>query len=298
MGEQVALIEGHAVGLTHLEKQFWPEGLTKAHLVKYYADVAPYLLPHLRNRPVVMKRYPDGIFGGEFYQKETPAYAPAWLKTHPVRHSGKVVHYIVGNDTATLVWLANQGCIEVHAWLARIDNLACPDIAVMDLDPAEGATFADVLEIALLVRKALDEFKLKSFPKTSGAGGLHLFTPLKPVYPWVTVTGAMKYIAKLVEGVVPDRATTERKVGNRTGRVYLDYLQNGRGKTMAFQYSLRPLPGAPVSTPLEWGEVEEGRIRPGDFNIDSIFPRLKAKGDVYADLFTMRQSLDDLIRLL
>jgi bifunctional non-homologous end joining protein LigD len=295
--DRIVSIEGREVRLTHLDKPFWPEGLTKAHLIKYYAEIAPYILPHVRNRPVVMKRYPDGIAGAEFYQKEIPSYAPAWIKTHPVQHSGKVVPYIICNDTATLVWLANQACVEVHAWLARIENLACPDIAVMDLDPAEGATFDDVLEIALFVRKALDEFKLKSFPKTSGASGLHLFIPIQPVYSRGIVTKVMKYIAGLVAGVVPAKASTGRKVDLRTGKVYLDYLQNGRGKTMAFQYGLRPLPGAPVSTPLEWGEVGKGRIRPADFNIESIFHRLKEKGDLYADVLTLRQSLDELVKM-
>jgi len=297
LNDKTILLEGREVKLTNLKKSFWPEGLTKAHLIKYYAEISTYILPHLYNRPVVMKRYPDGISGGEFYQKESPSYAPAWIKTYPVEHAGKVVNYIICNDTATLVWLSNQACIEAHAFLARIENLACPDIAVMDLDPAGGVDFGTVLEVSLLVRGALAEFNLRSFPKTSGASGLHLFLPIEPVYSWQTVTKAMKYIAELVAGVTPDKATTERKVDLRTGKVYLDYLQNGRGKTMAFQYGLRPLPGAPVSTPLEWGEVEKGHIRPGDFNMETIFPRLQAKGDIYAEILTLRQSLDELTLL-
>ncbi len=296
MKESYVAVGEHNLKLTNLDKLIWPEGLTKAHLVKYYSDVAPYILPHLRNRPLVMKRYPDGIDGEAFYQKECPDYAPSWIKRQPVEHSEKVVNYIVCNDQPTLLWLANQACIEMHAWLARVESLETPDLAVMDLDPAGGASFEDVLEIALLVRRVLDEFKIKSYPKTSGASGLHLFVPVRQVYSWRQVTGAMKYVAELVVKVHPDKTTVERKVEKRTGKVYLDYLQNGRGKTMAFQYGLRPLPGAPVSTPLSWDEVEEGKIRPGQFTMDTIFQRLKSVGDIYAGILNTRQSLDEIIK--
>lgn len=296
MKESIVEVSGRQVKLTNLDKLLWPEGLTKAHLIKYYTEIAPYILPHLENRPVVMKRYPDGLGGEPFYQKECPDYATEWILRHPVEHSEKVVNYIICNDPATLVWLANQACIEMHAWLARVEDLEAPDLAVMDLDPAEGATFADTLEIARLVRDVLEEFGLASFPKTSGASGLHLFIPLKPAYSWQQVTGAMKYVAELVAGVYPDKATNERKVEKRTGRVYLDYLQNGRGKTMAFQYSLRPLPGAPVSTPLRWQEVEKGTVRPWDFNMDNIKKRLAEVGDLYAPVLSLRQPLDELLK--
>jgi len=295
MKETVVTVSGREVRLTNLDKVLWPEGLTKAHLVQYYSSMAPYILPHLYNRPVVMKRYPDGLEGEPFYQKECPDYAPSWIKRQPIEHTEKVINYIICDNTETLVWLANQGCIEMHAWLARIENPESPDLAVMDLDPAEGATFADTLEIAVLVKRVLDEFGLDSFPKTSGASGLHLFIPIKPCYSWQQVTGAMKYVAELVVRVHPDKATIERKVDKRTGKVYLDYLQNGRGKTMAYQYSLRPLPGAPVSTPLHWWEVERGDVHPGYFTMMTIFKRLESQGDIYAGVLNLRQSLDELL---
>lgn len=298
MNDTNVKVGGREVKLTNLDKIMWPEGLTKAHLVKYYTDVAEYILPLLYNRPVVMKRFPDGLEGESFYQKECPEYAPEWIQRHPVEHTEKVINYIVCNDIATLIWLANQACIEMHAWLARIENLESPDIAVMDLDPAEGATFADILEIAILVRRVLDEFGLSSFPKTSGSRGLHLFVPIRPSYTWQQVTGAMKYVSEIVTGVYPDKATTERKVDKRAGKVYLDYLQNGRGKTMAFPYSLRPRPGAPVSTPLHWREVEKGDVRPGDFTMKTIFQRLKSEGDVHAGMLTLKQSLDEILKVI
>lgn len=298
MNESYVSVSGHEVKLTNLDKSLWPEGLTKAHLVKYYWDMAPYLLPHLFNRPLVMKRYPDGLAGEPFYQKECPDYAPDWILRHPVEHSEKVVHYIICNDAATLVWLANQTCLEMHPWLARIENVGCPDLAVMDLDPSAEDSFQDVLEIALLVKEALSQFGLQSYPKTSGATGLHIFVPLVPIYAYKTVAQAMRYIAELIVNINPGKDTIERKVKQRQSKIYLDYLQNGRGKTMAFQYSLRPFPGAPVSTPLDWEEVKAQSITPASFTIHNIFARLKAKGDIYQDVLTKKQKLDPLLKLI
>lgn len=295
MDQTVALVDGHEVRLTNLDKVFWPGGLTKGHLVKYYLDLAPVIMAHLRNRPLVMKRYPDGIGGESFYQKECPEYAPEWIETYPVRHTGKVINYIVCNDAATLAWLANQACIEIHAWLSVLDNVECPDIMVMDLDPAEGASFSDVIDIALLSRRALEEFGLVPFVKTSGASGLHLFVPIRSEYPFQAVTAAMQYIAGLISAVYPRKATVERSVAKRRGKIYLDYLQNGRGKTMAFQYSLRPLPGAPVSTPLHWEEVEGRKVHPGSFNIRTIFDRLERDGDILGDMSKFRRSIGSLV---
>lgn len=296
MAEKQVLLGGRRVTLTNLDKLLWPEGVTKAHLIKYYTDIAPVLLPYIHNRPLVMKRYPDGITGEAFYQKESPAYAPDWLKTFPVRHTERVINYIICNDLATLVWLANQACIEVHAWLSTRENIDCPDIAVMDLDPAAGATFAGVMRVALLVRQALAGFGLEGFVKTSGSRGLHLFIPLRPVYPFRQVTAAMQHIAEMVAGAYPEQATVERTVEKRRGQIYLDYLQNGRGKTMAFQYSVRPRPGVPVSTPLLWSEVEQMSAQSA--NIDTIFDRLKEYGDLFRELLLQRQSLDLLLSAL
>ncbi|HOV78753.1 MAG TPA: non-homologous end-joining DNA ligase [Bacillota bacterium] len=295
MKESYVSVNGFEVKLTNLDKLLWPDGLTKAHLVKYYAEIAPYILPHLYNRPIVMKRYPDGISGESFYQKEFPDYAPGWIKTQLVKHGEKTVHYIICNNRATLIWLANQACIEMHAWLSRTENLEAPDIAVMDLDPSAGASFSDTLKVALLVGEVFEKFGLKCFPKTSGARGLHLFAPVDPVYSWLQVTAAVRYVAEKVGKMIPDIATTERKISLRNKRVYLDYLQNGRGKTMAFPYSLRPAAGAPVSTPLNWREIEKGDVYPPDFNIKTIFARLSQYGDLYAGVLNLKQSMDELV---
>ncbi|WP_338818139.1 Bifunctional non-homologous end joining protein LigD [Moorella thermoacetica] len=285
--------------LTNLDKVFWPEGLTKFDLIKYYVDMAPFLLPYLRDRPLVLKRYPDGITGEAFYQKECPAYAPDWVTTLPVYHadSSKTINYVLCNNEETLIWLANQGCIEVHAWLSRAGRLEYPDIAVMDLDPSAGATFKDVLDIALLVHQALKEFNLSGYPKTSGATGLHIFIPLEPRWTFHQVTAAMGYLARLVAGVYPRKATTERSIPKRKNRVYLDYLQNVRGRSMAFPYSLRPLPGAPVSTPLTWEEVKRGMFSPKDFNIHTTRERLQAYGDLYRGFLAQPNDLEPLLKL-
>lgn len=296
MSDAITSIEGREVKLTNLHKVMWPgEELTKAHLIRYYHEIAPVLLPHIRNRLLVMKRYPDGIQGEAFYQKECPAYAPDWVETYAVSHSRKVINYIVCNDTATLVWLANQGCIEVHCWTSRLGAVDHPDLAVMDLDPSEGVPFEVVLKVARLFRRALEEFGLKGYPKTSGASGLHIFIPILPIYTYPVVTATMKFLAELVMQTYPDGATVERSIPKRRGKVYLDYLQNGRGKTMAFQYGLRPVPGAPVSAPLNWAEVESQEVDPHNYNLKTIFKRIQKHGDLYADLIYNGQSLQSLL---
>lgn len=295
--ETVIDFEGKTLALKNLNKFFWPEeGLTKAHLLKYYSEMSSYVLPYIKNRPLVMKRYPDGIKGDSFYQKDCPTYAPAWVDTIPVKHTDKKVDYIICNDTATLVWLAAQGCIEIHAWLSTKEKLDFPDLAVMDLDPAEGVSFSEVGRVAMLVKETLEYFQLHPFIKTSGASGLHIFVPVYPEYSFDVVVACMKYIAELIVASYPERCTVERKVDKRSGKVYLDYLQNGRGKTMAFPYSLRPLPGAPVSTPLQWQEVP-GLSDPAVYNINTILTRLSDIGDPWQNIATYRRSLQPLVKV-
>ncbi|WP_003541170.1 non-homologous end-joining DNA ligase [Desulfotomaculum nigrificans] len=292
------MIEGKKLKLTNLNKIMWPEGLTKAHLVKYYTDIAPYLLPHLKGRPIVMKRYPHGIEGEFFYQKDCPDYAPEWISTTTIIHSAKKVNYIICNDVATLVWLANQGCIEIHAWLSANPAVEYPNIAVIDLDPGDEATFEDVMRVALVVRQALNQLKLKGFPKTSGASGMHIFIPINPVYSFQEVTKAMGFVAKLVTSTYASKATIERSLDKRSkNKVYVDYLQNTRGKSMAWTYSLRPLPGAPVSTPLLWEEIESLAIDPRQFNMHNILGRLHLFGDLFAPMANQMQELDHILAM-
>lgn len=288
-------VDGYTITLSNLEKEYWPGSYVKADLIRYYAEVGSFALPYLQGRPVVMSRYPDGIGGKNFYQKNSPEHAPDWMRTVRVMHSEKEVNYLVYENRATLVWLANQGCIEMHAWLARAERIEYPDLAVLDLDPAEGATFRQVTAVAVLARTVLAEFGLAGFPKTSGATGVHIFMPLEPVHTFREVTRAMETVARLITSVC-DFATTDRVVSRRTGKVYIDYLQNTAGKTMAFPYSVRPRPGAPVSTPLAWNELE-GLTDPGRFNMRTVPERLRKQEDAYAELFRRRYRLEALLAL-
>jgi len=215
----------------------------------------------------------------------------------PVDGGEKHINFALCNDLPTLVWLANLGCIEAHAWTSRIEHLENPDFAVFDLDPAPPASYKDVLEVACLIRGVLAEFGLKGYPKTSGATGFHINVPITPVYTYEQVRKAVEYVAKLLVEVYPKRCTVERTVSKRSGKVYIDYLQNGRAKTMAFVYSLRPHPGAPVSTPVTWEEVEKG-IDPGQFNIHTIQARIKQVGELYSPLLAIEgQDLSPILKL-
>lgn len=295
--DKVLQVEGKELKLTNLDKVYWNEGLTKADLIKYYLEIAPVLLKYLRNRPFVMVRYPDGINGKFFYQKNCPKYAPNWIGTFPILSDGgnNKTDFIVCNDIETLVWLANQGCVEAHVWLSQIDSIMYPDIAVFDLDPVPPATFSDALAVAILIREALAEFNLKGYPKTSGATGLHVFVPLEPKYTYEEVREFVAYICRLIFRVFPSKTSMERIVSKRIGKVYLDYLQNGWGRTMSWVYSVRPREGAPVSTPLQWKEIEEG-IDPSEFNINTIFKRIGKKGDLFQEVLQKRQTLDEIYK--
>ena len=298
--ELEAYLKEYAPYFSHLDKLFWPEGLTKLDVIKYYLDMSPYLLPLLQDRPFVMKRYPDGIQGEHFYQKEAPSHAPPWVHTWPVYHRGskKTVNYVLCNDAPTLAWLVHLGCLEIHAWLSRKDTLEYPDFAVVDLDPAEGTPFPQVIEVALLVHKLLKELGLKGYPKTSGSRGMHVFIPIYPRWTFREVTMAVKALAQMAVRSYPRGATLEHNVEKRRGKVYLDYLQNVRGRSMAFPYSLRALPGAPVSAPLSWEEVEAGGFEPLSFNYYNIKKRMATIGDLWSAILEAPQSLDPLLNLL
>lgn len=277
------MIAGQEVKLTNLEKVYWPrDGYTKFDLIKYYTDMAPHLLTYLEGRPVNFQRFPDGIDGKSFYQKNCPEHAPSWIKTFPIasEREGKVTNYILVEDEASLAWLANLGCLEIHPWLSSTDSLVYPDFAVFDLDPPGFHFFPQVLEVALLVKEALDSLGLKAYPKTSGSSGVQVFVPLKKGFTYEEVRIFSGTVCAVIEKI-DRRTTTERRVEARGERIYLDYLQNVQGKTINAPYSVRPLDGAPVSTPLLWSEVEEGRVRPGDFTIRTIFARLQEQGDIF-----------------
>jgi len=278
------------VELSNLHKVFWPdEGLTKGDLIDYFDAVSPYLLPALRNRPLTVIRFPDGIKGMSFYQKDTPKYAPSWVKTISLRAESakRDVRYPICNDARTLRWLANQACIELHPWLSRIDRLTRPDHLVFDLDPPQDA-FERSVQVALVLKEVLDELGLKGLPKTSGGKGVHVYVPLQRRYDYPVARAAAVAVGQRVEERIPDEATTEFSIAKRAGRVYLDPGRNAPGAHVVAVYSPRARPGATVSFPVPWKELE--RIKPGDFNIRNV-PKLLAKEDRWKKLMPKSQAL-------
>jgi len=277
---QTVTVDGRELSLSSLDKVFWPEdGYTKGDMIDYYIRVASHLLPHLAGRPLNLTRFPDGIHGKNFYQKNIPESAPDWVRVFPVEHSERVVNYCLADSPAVLAWLGQWGCVEIHPWLSRVDALDTPDYAVFDLDPSPPAGFAEAVEVAFFVRRTLGEFGLRAYPKTSGATGVHLFLPIVRRYTYKEVERFVGRVADVIHRVLPDRTTRERTVAKRRG-VYIDHLQNIKGKTLASVYSLRPRPGAPVSTPVTWDEL--GRIRPEEFDIRTVLERLDRLGDLFA----------------
>jgi len=287
------------VELGNLDKVFWPaEGYTKAHLLRYYAAVSPYLLPHLSGRPMVLNRYPDGITGGSFYQKECPSHFPEWLPTVVVPSEGKrkSINYCLVEDLAGLLWVVNQGAIEMNPWLSTWSRPDYPTAAALDLDPEPPAGFAEARRLALLLRPLLADLGLNAYPKTSGAGGLHLYIPVAGRYTFAEVRRALGTLATVARASWPELCTLERPVNRRRGRVYIDVSQNGRGKTIVSPYSVRPLPGAPVSTPLTWEELADPDLSPAGFNMATVPERLAIRGDLFAPVLTEGQSLEALLR--
>lgn len=287
-------VNGHTIALSHLDKIFWPqEGYKKADLIQYYSEAAPVLIPHLKERPLVWTRYPDGIQSKSFYQKNAPSYLPDWIGTFTYHslESDRDIHFIVVSNAADLVWLANQAALEMHPWLSRTDAPDRPDFVVIDLDPSPDNTFKQVVKVAWMVKSVLDELKLRSYIKTSGSEGLHIYIPVENKYDYQQIREFAQPVAAAVCHLVPKLATIERKVDRRGPLIYVDYLQNARGQTLCAPYSVRPRPGAPVSCPLYWEEID--CIKPSLFTIKSMPSRLAQCGDLFAPVLTDKQCLNE-----
>ncbi len=286
--------------LSNVDKPFWPdEGITKGELLAYYRDIAEVLVPHLRKRPFTMKRYPDGWQGKSFFQKQAPSHMPDWIATAPFPASTRagekrVVDYALVDDDLALLWMVNMGCIDMHAWASRVDRPERPDWVMFDLDPSEGATFDDVVTVALLVRETLDVLGLDSVPKTSGSRGIHVLVPIARRHSF----GEVREFAGIVAGALarahPGVVTTEWTKAKRQG-VLVDANQNGPGKTTASVYSVRPRAGAPVSTPLRWDEVEPG-LDVHAFTMEVVLGRVARDGDLFARVLQGGQSLAAALR--
>ncbi len=285
---------GKDVRLTNLAKPFWPElGITKGDLLQYYADVAAVLLPHLRGRAMVMKRYPHGAHGEFFFMKRAPTPRPEWIETCAIEHgSGSVIQFPIVQDIAALLWVINLGCIDLNQWYARCDDVDRPDYLHFDLDPGDGATFERVRETGFIVRDALGALRMPALVKTTGSRGLHVYVPIVRGPEQKDVWRFAKALAFELAARHPALMTAEYRIAKRPkGRVLVDYNQNAWGRTLASIYSVRPRPRAPVSTPITWDELAAG-VTIDDFRIDNLPARVARLGDVWKPLLQARGRFD------
>jgi bifunctional non-homologous end joining protein LigD len=294
-------LDGKRLRLSNLNKVYFPEsGHTKRDLLAYYYRMADFILPFLRDRALVLRRYPDGIKGQAFFQKDVREGLPDWFKTVPVdsEHRGEVIHYATANDRASLLFLTGLGCIDHNPWSNRYDDIDHPDYFFFDLDPSDGTEFSIVVTIARALHEMLEELRLVHFLKTSGATGIHIYIPVEPVYTYEQLRTFGEIIARTVTAEHPNLVTSERIVAKRpAGRVLIDVQQNAHGRPLAAAYSIRAFPQAPVSTPLLPRELG-ANLRPETLNINTVFARLKEKGDLWADFWKRRQRLEEAIELL
>jgi bifunctional non-homologous end joining protein LigD len=289
--------------LSNLDKLFWPEeGITKGDLIAYYREVAPVLLPHLKDRPFTMKRYPDGWQGGHFFQKDAPKHMPDWIPARAYRSTSRetrqkrMIRYPLVNEELALLWMVNMGCVDMNSWYSRVDRPERPDWVLFDLDPSPDVGFRETIRVALLVKDVLDALGLASFPKTSGADGFHVLVPVERRHTYADTRELAEIVAGTLARMHRGLVTTEWSKRKRRG-VLIDANQNGEGKTIASVYSVRPREGAPVSTPLRWDEVSED-LDPRDFTMEVVLGRVERDGDLFEGVLTTRQSLGEALRRL
>lgn len=296
--ERTLTLNSKKVSLTNQTKLYWPdEHISKGQLIDYYLSVAKYILPQLKDRPLSLHRFPNGIKGPSFYQKDLDLeQTPAWIKSVPLRadSTGKDVDYLVCNNEATLAYMVNLGCIEINPWLSRLSSLDKPDFMILDLDP-EDIDFKYVVEAALHIKNMLDSFNITSFCKTSGSTGLHIYVPTGAKHPYDSTRLFAEYIARHVNEELPKSTSVVRAKSARNKKVYIDFLQNSKGQTVASPYSARPKPGATVSMPLLWEEVNE-KLRISDFNIHNSLERINESGDLWHDIKSVKNDLRKVIR--
>jgi bifunctional non-homologous end joining protein LigD len=282
--------------LSNLDKVFFPEsGLTKGDLLAYYREVAPVLVPHLKNRPFTMKRYPDGSEGKFFFQKDAPKHMPDWIDRKAFRATSResrqkrMITYPLVNDELALLWMVNMGCIDMNVWYSRVDRPERPDFVLFDLDPSPDVGFPEVVQVARLIKEVLDALELEGIPKTSGSDGMHVLVPIQRRYTYADTREFAEIVAKTLERTHRGLVTTEWSKQKRRG-VLIDANQNGEGKTIASVYSVRPREGAPVSTPLRWDEVKDG-LDPLDFTMDVVLGRIDRRGDLFESVLHGKQSI-------
>lgn len=284
----------HGVRVSHAEKLLWPaDGITKLDLVRYYERVAPVLLRYAGQRPVTLRPFPNGVDEPGFYLKDAPKGAPAWIETfRDVAHStGQAIDFVVLDSAKTLVWLAQMNAVEVHTWLSRVDRPERPDWAVVDLDPTDETPWPRLARAARLVHQRLDALGLRAFAKLSGQSGIHVLVPLARRYEYATVRDFFERLAHHLCDDAPDLLTVDYQTAQRGGRILIDYAQNAYGKTTVAPYSVRPRPGAPVSAPIDWSELDDPDLRPDRWTLRSLPRRLEQQGDLLAPALRLHQRL-------
>jgi bifunctional non-homologous end joining protein LigD len=288
--------------LSNLDKIFWPEtGYTKGDLLTYYFNVSPVIVPHLRDRPLTLKRMPDGVVGPYFYEKDAPSYTPEWVPTIDValETEDRTVHALTVCDVASLLWVVNLGCIDLHPLHATGERQTHPSYAVFDLDPFPPAGFENACEVALLLKVVLDRLGVAAYPKTSGGTGLHIFMPLDRTHSFDDVRAFVAAVCRIVHRAAPDMTTRDWEVSKRSGRVFLDYGMNRPQASLSCAYSVRPEWNAPVSTPLAWDEF--GNVDPAEFTMATALERVNEVGDMFAPVLdspgeSTTQAMNDLLR--
>jgi bifunctional non-homologous end joining protein LigD len=299
-GDETKKVGKFTVNLTNQHKIWWPdEGYTKGDVIAYYDAVSDYILPHLKDRPLSLKRNPNGIRDEGFFHKDAGEHAPNYAEVFPVESesSNKTIDYIVCNNKATLLYIANLGSIEINPWNSTTKSPDNPSWMVIDIDPSPKNTFIEVVDVALMTKQVLDKAGLSSYCKTSGASGLHVYVPMKNKYDYTTVKDFAHIIASLIQEQLPETTSVERSLKKRGNKIYVDFLQNRQGQTLACAYSLRPKPGATVSTPLEWKEVNH-KLHPSQFTIENTVARLKKKGDLFEDVIKKTSDIGKALKIL
>jgi bifunctional non-homologous end joining protein LigD len=292
-----------SVRVTSADRVLFPgDGVTKGDLVSYYVEVAPVLVPHLRNRPFTLKRYPHGIRERPYFQKQAPKGLPSWIptrqfRTWPREGGSRLVDFVLVNEPAAVAWMVQMNCIDMNAWYSRVDKPERPDYVVFDLDPPESRNgFAQAIRVAHLIREALERLELRSYVKTSGADGIHVLLPITRRSTFPETYELAELVSRKLEAENPGLVTTEWLKKKRRG-VLVDHRQNGHGKTIASAYSVRPKPGAPVSTPLRWEELGE-KVRPRDFGMREALERVERHGDLFEPVLKGGQGLGQALRQL
>ena len=277
-------LDGNDLQVTNLQKVYWKkEGFRKGDVINYYMQVAPYMLPYLLQRPHSLNRHPNGIDAPNFYQKDVTGKVPGWVETFEEfsESNNEHINYFVCSNEASLIYMANLGCIEINPWHERTTSPLHPDWCLIDLDPDKPNTFNEVIEVAHVVKKILDSIGAECCVKTSGSSGIHIYIPLGAKYDYDQSKQLAELVVNFANAELPNLTSVERSPAKRKGKIYLDFLQNRETQTAAAPYSLRPKPGVPVSTPLHWSEVKNG-LTPTTYTAYNIFERLKTEGDLFA----------------